>query len=389
MKMVLGYKRADGRIGIRNYILVVSMVQCSNSVALRIAQRAEAIPITHEQGCVEFAEDHNRTELALIAAGKNPNVYGVLLVGLGCEQTNSVNIENKIAAIGKPVERIIIQEEGGSPETVEKGIKIVKKMQEEASKQKRVEYSIKDLVVGVQCGGSDWTTALAGNSVIGEMTDIIVKNGGSVLMSEVAGFPGSEHIIAQRAVSKKIGFDVLNMIGELRQEFTDKYGQTIEEVNPTPGNKDGGITTLVEKSMGNIKKMGTSPVQGVIKVGQSIPYPGLWILDCRAQGPDSFTTTGFAMAGAHVTVFSTGRGTPLGSAVMPLLKVTGNPLTYKSLNSIMDFNAGTVIEGKSIKETGNDLYECLLQVASGKLTKSEINGDFPFTIPRERARKVI
>ncbi len=388
MSKILGYKRADGRMGIRNYILVISMVQCSNSVALKIAQETGANSITHEQGCVEFAEDHNRTELALITAGKNPNVYGVLLVGLGCEQTNSSTILNAISATGKPVERIIIQEEGGVPETVEKGIAIVKKMQENVKKQERMECSVKDLIVGVQCGGSDWTTALAGNSAIGVMTDLVVSNGGSVLMSEVAGFPGSEHIVAQKAINKKVGLDVLNMIGELRQEYIERYGQTIEEVNPTPGNKAGGITTLVEKSMGNIKKMGNAPVQGVIKVGDSIPHSGLWIVDCRAQGPDSFTTTSFAMAGAHVTAFSTGRGTPLGSAVMPTLKITGNPITYKTLSSIMDFNAGAVIEGKSIEEVGKALYEYLLEVASGKMTKSEINGDFGFTIPREAARKV-
>jgi len=383
-----GYKRTDENYGIRNYVLVISTVQCANTVALNIASKTDAIPITHEQGCVEFEDDHKRTELALISAGKNPNVYGVLVVSLGCEQTNLQKVCDEIEINGKHVEKIIIQNEGGSPEAIEKGVKLVKLIQENATKQTKELSPISGLVVGVQCGGSDWTTAISGNSAIGYMTDCIVNNGGTVLMSEVHGFPGSEHIIAKKAISKEVGLDVLSMISELRNEFVEKYGQEIEAVNPTPGNKAGGITTLVEKSMGNIKKMGSSPVQGILKVGDKIPHPGLWILDSRAQGPDSFVTTSFAITGANLTVFSTGRGTPLGSAVMPLIKISGNPKTYNHLNSIMDFNAGRIIDGETIEQVGEDLYNLVLQVASGKETKSELNSNFEFTIPRESARKI-
>ncbi len=382
MDKIMSYRRKNGKIGIRNYVLVISMVQCSNSVALKIAEKGDAIAIVHEKGCIEFTEDNKRTELALITSGINPNVYGVLLVGLGCEQTNSERIQKEIASTGKLVKRIIIQEEGGFTESVKKGVKIVREMKAEANELKRVECRISELIVGVQCGGSDWTTAISGNSVIGEMTDIIVRLGGAVLMSEVYGMPGCEHIIAQRAISREVGYAVLDMVGELRQEYAEKYKQKIEEINPTPGNKAGGITTLVEKSMGNIKKMGTSEVQGIIKVGDPVPHSGLWIVDCRTQGPDSYTTTCFAMSGAHLTVFSTGRGTPIGSAVMPVLKVSGNPATYKFLNNMMDFNAGVVVEGSSIEETGNALYRRLIDVANGSPTKSEINGDFGFSIPR-------
>jgi hypothetical protein len=161
------------------------------------------------------------------------------------------------------------------------------------------------------------------------------------------------------------------MISELREEYHSTYGQRIEEVNPTPGNKAGGITTLVEKSMGNIKKMGTSPVQGVLKLGEPVPHPGLWIIDNRAQGPDPFNLTGLAMEGAVVTAFSSGRGSPVGNAVMPTLKLTGNPETFEKLASITDFNAGTVIQGCSIPEPGAALYAFLLEVANGRETKSE------------------
>jgi altronate dehydratase len=389
MSTIQAYKRDNGKIGIRNYILVISTVSCVNTVTSKIAQKTGAIPINHEQGCVEFEDDHKRTALALSSAGRNPNVAGVLIVGLGCEQTSSESLIRSIQASGKPVEFVRVQDEGGSPEAIQKGVEMVGKLQKQSAELTREDCSIEGIVVGVQCGGSDWTTAISGNTVIGKMTDLVIQNGGSVLMSEVAGFPGSEHIVAEQAVSHQVGLDVFQMVDELRADFVKDHGQTIEKINPTPGNKAGGITTLVEKSMGNIKKMGSSPVQGLLKLEDKIPYPGLWIVDSRVQGPDQFSTTGFGILGAHVTVFSTGRGTPIGNAVMPLIKITGNPATYKKFQSILDFNAGVVLEGESIEQTGKALYDLLLEVAAGKNTKSEINENYEFVIPREQRRRAI
>ena len=387
MREILAYRRPDGRVGLRNHVVVISMVSCSNTVVSRIAQATGAIPITHELGCAEFEINHRRTKLALISAGTNPNVYGALLVGLGCEQTSMADVKKAIESAGKPVEGILIQQEGGSPEAEARGIGIVKKFQAEAEAQERVPCGADGLVVGVQCGGSDWTTAVAGNTVIGAMADLVIENGGSILMSEVMGFPGSEHIVAANAVNREVGLQLLDMVADLRAEYVELYGQTIEEVNPTPGNKAGGITTLVEKSMGNVKKMGNSPVQGVLRLGDPIPHPGLWVVDNRAQGPDPFNVTGFAIQGANVTVFSSGRGSPVGCAVMPVVKITGNPATFGKLQSITDFNAGVVVEGAPIPETGAALYELVLETAGGRLTKSELNGDVEYTIPREPARK--
>ena len=339
MDKFLGYLRQDGSAGIRNYIIVVSTVQCASNVAIRIAEQTIAIPITHDFGCMESKENSDKIKLGLMKACENPNVYGVVVVGLGCEQIDADEIYNYVKGLNKPVYKIVIQEEGGPKQSIAKGIEYVDRLEKDSEQEQRDSFGLEKLTVGVQCGGSDWSTALAGNTVIGAMTDLIVKNGGTVLMSEVEGFPGSEHVVAEKAVNKEVGIDIINMVTELREDFVKEHGQTIEEVNPTPGNKAGGITTLVEKSMGNIKKMGTAAVQGIIQVGEKVPYPGLWILDCRAQGPDSFVTTSFAMSGAQTTAFSTGRGSPLGNAVMPLVKITGNPETYKTLNSIMDFNA--------------------------------------------------
>jgi len=382
-KKLFAYKRPKGGFGIRNYVLVLSMVHCSNSVAEKIAQNTGTVAITHDHGCVESKKEHERTSLSLIKAAENPNVHSVLLVGLGCEQTNHDKIMKEIQKEGKLVKYVSIQQEGGVPETVSKGAAIVEEMKRQAEEQSREEMPLKGLIVGVQCGGSDWTTALSGNTTIGKMSDLVVKNGGSILMSEVHGFPGSEHIIAENAVNYEVGISILNLVNELRQEYKVKTGQTIEEVNPTPGNKAGGITTLVEKSMGNIKKMGSTPIQGIIKLGEKVPHPGVWILDNRHEGPDSFNITGFAMSGAHIAVFSSGRGTPVGNAVMPIVKITGNPSSYEAMKSLFDFNAGMVLNGESIDNAGQQLFDIVMNKSNGELTKSEINGNREYTIPRQ------
>ena len=357
MSSLQAFPRADGSVGIRNIVLVVSTVTCANTVVNHIAWKTGAVPLTHERGCVEGEQSFRRTMLALTTFAKHPNVSGVLIVGLGCEQIRTLDLQIAIGG-GKPVHAILIQEEGGSVEAEARGCELVREMQRAAQDLERQPCPLSGLVVGVQCGGSDWTTAIAGNTVIGAMTDLVIA----------------------------AGEQILGMVDELRAEFLRAHGQPIEAVNPTPGNKAGGITTLVEKAMGNIKKMGTSPVQGVLKLGERPPHPGLWIVDNRANGPDPVNLAGFAMAGASATVFSTGRGSPVGSPVMPVVKLTGNPHTYAKMPGLMDFNAGVVVDGADIGETGRALYDLLLEVAEGRLTRSEENGDYEFSIPYEEAR---
>ncbi len=376
-----GYQRKDGRYGVRNYVAVISTVHCANAVAQRIAAAADAPCITHEHGCTEAAAISRRTELGLIRAGQSPNVFGALLVGLGCEQIQMERLREEILRHTDHVACLSIQDWGGPPRAVEEGISLVRAMQAEAAKQAREPMPFSQLVVGVQCGGSDWTTALSGNSTIGEMTDRIIAAGGSVLMGEVYGFPGSEHIVAEHAVNRRVGLEILEMVRELREDFLRKSGVTIESVNPTPGNKAGGITTLVEKSMGNVKKMGSAPIQGLLQVGEPPPHPGLWILDNRNEGVDAFNITGFALSLAHTAVFSSGRGTPVGSAVMPIVKITGNPKRYKALESMFDFNAGTVLEGASLQEAGDALMSLLLRKLNGEETQAERNGNREYAIP--------
>lgn len=382
-----GYERADGSIGIRNYVLALSMVNCANAAAQKIAAQTDAHVITHDFGCVEFVHQHARTRLALLSAALNPNVFAVLLVGLGCEQTDHESLRRDIAAAGKPVDYVGIQDCGGPQEAAAKGAELVRAFERDAAAQQRKLFPASKLVVGVQCGGSDWTTAISGNITIGAMTDILVAEGGSVIISEVSGFPGSEHILAQRAANTEVSLKIIQMCDELREEYEALHGQTIEEVNPTPGNKAGGITTLVEKSMGNVKKMGiNSKIQGLIYAGQRPPHTGLWMLDLRAPAIDGNVASGFGMSGAHINVFSTGRGSPLGNVVTPILKLTGNPRSFAEMSTMLDFNAGVVLEDASLAETGEALMEKVISVASGEETRSERNGNFEFIIPRENNR---
>ena len=239
---------------------------------------------------------------------------------------------------------------------------------------------MKDLTVAVQCGGSDWTTALTGNVSVGIMADHIVENGGAVVMSEIGGLPGSEHIVASKAVTREVGLQILDMVEERRAKYLALNGHTIEEVNPTPGNKAGGITTLVEKSTGNIKKIGSCKVNGVLNLYDRIPGPGVWFLNHRTVGLDEINMTAFALSGVHILVFCSGLGTPVGHACMPCIKLTGNPDNYRKVRSLFDFNAGQALEGKSLDQVGQELFDLLIDVVEGKETQSEKNGNQEFLI---------
>lgn len=379
--------RYPSYFGIRRYALVISTVTCANTVTAKIAARAGAIPITHGQGCMEDKSSSERTFATLKGMALSPNVASVLVVGLGCEQIDARSLAEAARGAGAHTDWLTIQDSGGSPEAEEEGVRKIETLRKTQAVAERTSGSVSGLVVGVQCGGSDWTTALSGNAVIGAMADCVIRDGGSILLSEVPGLPGSEHVLAAQAANDAVKADILRMVAELREDFFRLHGHSIEETNPTPGNKEGGITTLVEKSMGNIKKMGSSKIQGVLKLGEHVPHSGLWIVDNRANGPDPVNITGFAMAGAHALVFSTGRGSPVGCPVMPVVKLTGNPESYRAMRSILDFNAGVVFEGSSLAEAGEDLYGWLLRVVDGERTKSEINGNYEFAIPYDSVRR--
>jgi altronate dehydratase len=381
-----GFIRSDGRAGTRNHVLVLSTVSCCNAVVRQIIAGSQARSILNNGGCAEADSDIAQERLALTRVGQHPNVAGVLVVGLGCEPIPADEIAHEISK-STPVERLNIQDEGGVANTVLRGREIVERYQKSALQQERVPCEMSKLVMSVHCGGSDWTTALAGNTALGAATDLLIQSGGSVIMSGLEGLPGSEHVLAQRAVDHETGLRILDMVAELRNEFEAQYGQSIEKVNPTPGNKVGGITTLVEKSTGNIRKIGTATIQGILMPGETIPRPGVWLVDSRSKGPDAVPLSVAAIQGAQVALFSTGRGTPIGSPVIPVIKVTGNPSTYDLMPDMIDFNAGIVMQGTSVESAGKMLYQRVMEVASGQQTRAEMNYQYEFTIPIEMARE--
>lgn len=381
MTELTGYKRSNGKIGIRNHILVISTVACVNSVVNKIAQATETIPIIHESGCMDAKDKLERTKLCLIRAGQHPNVGGVLIVGLGCEHISAEEITDEIVAASLPVKQVMVQNEGGSVSAIKKGIEMINEIKKIVSKHERVRIDKKDLIIGVQCGGSDWTSVIAGNTAIGYAVDSLIREGGSVLYGRIEGLPGSEGILAKRAVNKEVGRQIIEMVKKIKEDFFLENGQRIEDMNPTPGNKAGGITTLVEKSIGNVKKGGTSPIQGIIKFGEKIPHPGMWFINAKIPGPDIYGLSAYAIHEAHATLFSSGLGNPIGCALTPVIKLTGNPHTFSHQKENFDFNAGQIIEGKSIEEVGEELYQLFLEVVNGRKTITEELGYVEFSIP--------
>ena len=379
----MGYGRSDGTVGIRNYILVESLVQCADSTVEKIAALTGAHPIRTAAGCGEFDDAAERTNLGLICAGRNPNVYGVLLVSLGCQWTDPELIKREIESSGTVVYHLCIQDEGGMQKTIEHGVQLVRKMQEEANRLKREAFPLSKLVISLNSGGSDWTSSVSANPVCGEAGDMLISNGGSVIGGGTRGMPGDESYTCELAVNKELGLKILDMVNEYCEDVYKLTGERVEDVNPTPGNKAGGITTLAEKAIGNSKMQGTAPLQGLLELGERPPYQGAWFIDERHGGNDTYLTTAFAMCGANLMLFTTGRGTPQGNAVMPIIKITGNKNTEILLGSEMiDYSCSDILDGsKSAAECGRELYELVLKVAGGETTKAEDFGDFSYAAP--------
>lgn len=386
-----GYVREDGRVGIRNEVWIVNTVGCVNGTAKtleRMAQEAYGDRVdgihcfVHPYGCSQLGEDHKNTQKLLASMVRHPNAGAVLVLSLGCEN-NNVNEFKKLLGNYNPnrVKFLITQD---VEDEVEAGMRLLDELTAYAATFKRQTVDASELVIGLKCGGSDGLSGITANPLLGSASDLLARHGGTTLLTEVPEMFGAETILMDRCKDEATFRKAVDLINNFKEYFI-RHGQEVYE-NPSPGNKAGGITTLVEKAMGNIKKMGTSPVQGVLKLGERPPHPGLWIVDNRANGPDPVNLAGFAMAGASATVFSTGRGSPVGSPVMPVVKLTGNPHTYAKMPGLMDFNAGVVVDGADIGETGRALYDLLLEVAGGRLTRSEENGDYEFSIPYEEAR---
>jgi len=376
----LGYERPDGSVGTRNYVAIIPTVCCANEVAKKIADQVEGtVALPHECGCEATPQLEIPTR-TLIGIGRNPNVAAVLLVSLGCETMDYEYVAKEIVKSKKPVDLIVIQEVGGTIKTVEKGVRIAQRMVQGASRIEREAYELNNLIVATECGGSDLTSGIGANPAVGVASDIIVKMGGTVFVSETTELMGAEHLLAKRAVNEKVAKRIYEIINWWEQRAKDE-GVRFHLLSA--GNIEGGLTTIEEKSLGAVRKAGTSPVQGVLEYAERPSEKGLFIMN--TTGDDINSVTGMLGGGAQIVLFTTGRGSPVGAPIAPVIKITGNPATYEKMKDNMDVNAGTILEGKeTIEEVGVRIFKELLEVASGKKTKSEVLGHKEFIIFRIR-----
>ena len=383
MMNFMGYRRPDGTVGIRNHVLVLPTVNCANQVARGIAANVRGtVWVEHQHGCSQLGADAEQTARAFIGHGIHPNVYGVVVAGLGCEVIRAQDIaaEIKKQCPYKPVHIIIIQDEGGSNTAIQAGAAAAQRMMIEASMLKREPIAAAELILGTECGGSDACSGLSGNPALGVVSDMLIDAGGTAILAETAELIGAEHIIAERAVNEAVKQKCYTTIAAF-EESAKQMGVDMRGSNPTPGNIEGGLSSIEEKSLGCVYKGGTRPLQDVIGWAEKVTTKGLVFMD--TPGNDIEQLTGMVAGGCHICVFTTGRGTPTGSPIAPTIKVATNTPLFQKMKDNMDINAGTVITGdETVQQVGARIFDEMLAVASGKITKAEVLGHNDFSIMR-------
>ncbi len=388
-----GYLRADGRVGTRNTIAVVSTVNCSASTSRLIADRfsggewrrefphVDAVfAVAHKGGCAMPTGGPDHAQLARVLAGfaDHPNVAACVVVGLGCEVVQAVDVIEAGSLVPggakvsgrRPPRLLNIQEEGGIARTVEAAARAVAKLLPEVDACRRTEQPLSKLVLGLECGGSDGNSGVTANPALGVAADLLVGQGGTAVLAETTEIYGAEHLLTRRAVSRAVGEKLVERI-KWWEWYTGLFGITPDN-NPSPGNKAGGLTTIYEKSLGALAKGGSSPLVDVVGYGERAVGPGLVFMD--TPGYDPVCTTGLVAGGATVLVFTTGRGSVLGLRPTPCLKVSTNTPLFERMGDDMDLDAGTILEGEPVEAVGRRLFEAILDVAGGRVTKGEVRG---------------
>jgi altronate dehydratase large subunit len=368
-----GWLRTDGRKGIRNLILVIYTVECAQFVAHAVAQGEEDVHVIGFSGCY----DNAYAIRLMLALARHPNIGAVLAVGLGCEYTQAGRLAETVRESGRPAESFLIQETGGTTRSIENGKALVRKLRDQIREVPRVSMTLSDLTVGCECGGSDGTSGLAGNLVVGRLFDLLVDVGGSAIFEETVEQIGLKKILLQRAASAEVR-------DQLAQTYdkAEAYCKSVRQWSASPGNFAGGLTTIEEKSLGAFAKSGSRPIQGVLRVSEKPPRPGLWLMDSVPDAHymqfgytnpnDSEGIMDLISGGSHIVLFVTGRGSVIGSPISPLIKITGNTRTYERMREDMDFNAGTVLSGEqTLDAAAQDLLGLVTRVAQGELTQPE------------------
>jgi altronate dehydratase large subunit len=372
MTEFLGFRRIDGRVGIRNHVLVVPTVICASVVAERIAAAIAPVgtALPHQAGCGQLGPDLLLTHETLAAYAGHPNVGAVLVVALGCEQVIAQHLAEVAHRAGKFAEVIAIQSLGGTVRTTEHGITLARQLAKELERQSREPCGLASLTLAVKCGGSDYTSGLASNPVLGRVADRVVDIGGSVVLGEIAEIMGAEHLLAERASGPDVAARLLRLVGRVEAEAM-ALGLDIRGTQPSPGNIRGGLTTIEEKSLGATHKAGErTRLADVIPYAAPITKPGLTVMD--TPGLDVESVTGMIGGGAQLAVFTTGLGTPTGNPIAPVIKVTGNARTASTMADNIDLDVSAVItEATPIDAAATRLFEQILAVCSGTPTATE------------------
>jgi altronate dehydratase large subunit len=379
----MGFRRPDGSIGIRNHVLILPSVVCANRVARGISQLVAGTTwVEHQHGCTQLGADADLTRRVLVAHGIHPNVFGVVVVGLGCETMRAQDVAADIRrqAPHKPVHLVIIQDEGGSLKAIAAGATAAAGMVNAASGEKRSAIDISEIILGTECGGSDACSGISANPALGVTSDLLIEAGGTVILAETTELIGAEHLVAGRAVSPDVAARCLDAVRRY-EDCAKAMGVDMRGGQPTPGNIEGGLTTIEEKSLGCVYKAGTKPLQDVVDYAMPVTKKGLILMD--TPGQDIEQITGMVAGGCQIVVFTTGRGTCCGSPIVPTIKVATTTALFERMGDNMDLNAGTIITGaETVSQVGRRMFDKILHVASGRLCRAEILGFNDFAIKR-------
>ena len=380
----MGYHRADGKVGTRNYLGILTSVNCSGSVARFIAEAVDkqglldafpnvdgVVPIVHGTGCGMSGRDEGYDTLFRTLQGyaRNPNFAGILLIGLGCEVMQIPDLigAGRMRADGN-FRHMTIQQTGGTRKTIERGLDVIREMAIKANEVSRQPAGVEHLVIGMQCGGSDGYSGITANPALGAASDMLVAHGGTTILSETSELYGAEHLLTRRAVSPEVGQNIIDRIAWW-EDYCARMGGEMDN-NPSPGNKKGGLTTILEKSLGAVAKGGTAPLTQVYKFAEPITERGFVFMD--SPGYDPCSVTGQIASGANLIAFTTGRGSVSGYKPTPCIKLATNSEMYARMSEDMDVNCGDMItEGVTLEEKGREIFELFIRVASGEQTKSE------------------
>jgi altronate dehydratase large subunit len=369
-----GYIRPDGRVGFRNLVLVLPTVACANGVVSAICKQVpEAVMLPMDSGCGMLREDQLIFAKTLTNLAGNPNVAAVLCVGLGCEAFKPEQARAAIERFGKPVEAIAMHSAGGYAATVETGANLARRLLAGASNLRREPVPLSELILGLNCGASDPASGLTANQALGTAVDLLVDAGASAIIGETTECVGAENEMAANAASPELAQRILDTVHRF-EGHVKMYGADLSTGEPNQGNMEAGLSTLEEKSLGCIRKIGSRPIVDVIEYAEIPSRKGPMLMDSPSY--DAPSVTGIVAGGAQVVVFTTGLGTPFGMSIVPVIKVMSNTPAFTRMEDTADFNAGTILDGdESIAQAGRRLFDLVLQVANGRTTKAEMLGE--------------